>query len=107
MKHLGARRTAPPHKRAARFFPVRLRLVVPPFGFGMKLAEMAYWLDRSAGRGNYFMGGGSTFGEVGKPYVDCADYYFVDLKTVQAFVDRFSDCVQLAIGPESDRPNDN
>lgn len=83
---------------------MRVRLVVPPFGFGMKLAEMSYWLDRNAGRANYFMGGGSTFGAIGAPNVQYSDYYFLDLKTVQAFVEHFSDCVELAIGPQSDRP---
>ena len=104
MKHLGARRTAPPKKRAERFFPVRLRLVVPPFGFGMKLAEMSCWLDHNAGRRNYFVGGGGTFGEVGGPNTQYSDFYFVDLKTAQAFTDQFGGYAQLAVGPESDRP---
>src|ERR1700744_4089209 len=105
MKHLGARRSSPPGKKAERFFPVRLRLVVPPFGFGMKLAEMSYWLHRNTRRGNYFMGGGSTFAEIGKPYVQYTDYYFIDLKNANAFVEQFRDCVELAIGMESDRPS--
>lgn len=104
MKHLSARRSTPASVRAERFFPVRLRIVVPPFGFGMKLAEMDYWLKHRAGARNYYAGGSSGFGEIGRPYEQYTTYHFLDVATAQAFMDHFRDAASLALGSESDRP---
>jgi hypothetical protein len=51
-----------------------------------------------------FHGGGNTFGKVGMPSVQYTDYFFLDLKTAQAFIDNFGGFTKLAVGPESDRP---
>jgi hypothetical protein len=51
------RRSTPQHRLAERYFPVRVRVAVPPApGFGWRLNEMHEWLDRNVGRRRYFVG---------------------------------------------------
>lgn len=105
MKHLGARRSTPNWKKAERFFPVRLRIVVPPFGFGMKYAEMGYWLDRHVGKRDYFISGGSGYGDTDRPYEQFSRFHFLDMAAAQAFVDHFKNEVRLAVGLDRERPD--
>lgn len=105
MKHLGARRSTPPAKRADRFFPVRLRIVVPPFGFGMKYAEMDHWLKERAGQRNYFIAGGAGGGKVGSPREDFSAFHFLDMQAAGAFMERFKEFARLAVGVDNDRPD--
>lgn len=84
---------------AERFFPVRLRLAVPPRGFGVELNAMNDWLERHAGRRNYFVGGNGGAGTG-----DAACFYFLDLATADAFAQAFGATLSLAVGSERERP---
>lgn len=92
------RRSTPGSVLADRYFPVRLRVRVPDNGFGRQLNDMHAWLDESLGHDNYFV-----WSERGPP--EAALFYFPDVRSAQAFVDRFA-CGLAALpnaGPE-DRP---
>jgi len=43
-------------------FPIRLKLVVPPLGFGNDLNTMLRWLKAEVGPGNYAQHSGQTLG---------------------------------------------
>jgi hypothetical protein len=78
-------RTVPRRVVAERYFPVRVRVVVPLGGFGSQLDLMREWLDYHAGRDCYFTGSET---EPGRP--DAALFCFLDAKMAAAFVDRFA-----------------
>ena len=87
-------RSAPRQVLAERYFPVRVRVAVPPGGFGSQLNLMREWLDYHAGRVRYFAGSETVAGRQ-----DAALFYFVDAKMAAAFVDRFA--CGLIIGREA------
>jgi hypothetical protein len=46
-------RSAPQQVVAERYFPVRVRVAVPPGGFGSQVNIMCAWLDQHAGKAGY------------------------------------------------------
>ena len=87
-------RSAPRQVLAERYFPVRVRVAVPPAGFGSQLNIMCGWLDQHAGKAGYFTGA-----ETGAGLRDAALFYFLDAKVAAAFVDRFA--CGLIVGREA------
>jgi len=79
------RRSTPEKVLAERYFPVRVRIAVPPGGFGRQLDEMHGWLNLHAGRGRFSIQGAPN--DLG---VEAAYFYFTDVRLAQAFVDRFA-----------------
>ena len=86
-------RSAPQQFVAERYFPVRVRVAVPPGGFGSQFNIMCAWLDQHAGKAGYFTGA-----QAGAGLQDAALFYFIDAKVAAAFVDRFA--CGLVIGHE-------
>jgi hypothetical protein len=86
-------RSAPQQAVAERYFPVRVRVAVPPGGFGSQFSIMCAWLDQHAGKAGYFTGA-----QAGARLPDAALFYFIDAKVAAAFVDRFA--CGLIIGGE-------
>ena len=82
-----SRRSTPQHIVDERRFPVRLRLTVPPGGFGARLGDMHAWLTARCGRDGY-----GVWSEAGRGYPDATLVYLADLETAAAFV--------AAFGPE-------
>ena len=72
-------------REAERPFPVRVRIAVPPGGFGRQLTVMHAWLDEVCG------GSGWTSAPAGLTGVvnDAVAFYFDDAAFAQAFVNRF------------------
>jgi hypothetical protein len=68
-----------------RTFPVRVRLAVPPGGFGRQLAIMHAWLDDTCGPGGW----GSAPAGLGGVVNDAVAFYFDDAGFAHAFVNRF------------------
>jgi hypothetical protein len=94
------RRSTPPAKTAARWFPVRIRIAVPPEGFGSQLDIMHRWLETTLGPEAYWMGG-----EAGAGRRDAILVYFMDVEGARAFVNRFACAVALLPNPTpGDRP---
>ena len=87
-------RSVPRQVSAERYFPVRVRVAVPPGGFGSQLNIMCGWLDQHAGKAGYFTGA-----EAGNGLRDAALFYFLDAKLAAAFVDRFA--CGLVVGCET------
>jgi hypothetical protein len=67
---------------AERHFPVRVRVAVPPGGFGNELARMYEWLDDHVGKDRYWSGGAGD-------HSDAACFYFLTVDNARAFVERF------------------
>ena len=78
------RRSPPAKFEAERRFPVRIRVTVPPCGFGEQLSQFHSWLDAVAGRENYAV---HAAHEPSLP--DAVFFYFCDVAAAQAFVERF------------------
>jgi hypothetical protein len=87
-------RSAPQQVLAERYFPVRVRVAVPPGGFGSQFNTMCAWLDQHVGKAGYFTGA-----QAGAGLRDAALFYFIDAKMAAAFVDRFA--CGLIIGREA------
>jgi hypothetical protein len=84
---------------AERFFPVRVRVLVPPDGFGMQLDRFCAWLDAHVGKKNYRIGSDAARGR------DTTLFYFVDVHAARSFLHRFAcGAVLLDRGREDDRP---
>ena len=84
---------------AERFFPVRVRVLVPRDGFGMQLDRFCAWLDAHVGKNNYWIGSDAARGR------DTALFYFADVDAARSFLDRFAcGAVLLERGREEDRP---
>lgn len=66
-------------------FPVRLRIAVPPAGFGRQLAIMHAWLDETCGAEGWAMAPSGLAGIAN----DAAALYFADAAFAHAFVARF------------------
>lgn len=72
-------------REAERQFPVRVRIAVPPQGFGRQLALMHAWLDDTCGANSW----SSAPAGLGGVLNDAVAFYFEDAAFAHAFVNRF------------------
>ena len=72
-------------REAERQFPVRIRIAVPPDGFGRQFAVMHAWLDETCGPDGWT----SAPAGLGGVRNDAVAFYFEDAAFGQAFVSRF------------------
>ena len=72
-------------REAERRYPVRLRIAVPPEGFGRQLEIMHAWLDETCGAEGWATAPAGTTGVVN----DAVALYFADTAFAHAFVARF------------------
>jgi hypothetical protein len=94
------RRSMPNARLAERYFPVRVRVAVPQNGFGTQFDAMHAWLMAQVGRDAFWVGASS-----GPGLSDAALFYFLDVETAKAFVDRFACGALVHPSPrEQDRP---
>jgi hypothetical protein len=70
---------------AERRFPVRIRIGVPPGGFGRRHAEMSAWLDENCGADGWAMTPSGVRGVLN----DAVSIYFIDATLASAFVARW------------------
>jgi len=70
---------------AERRFPVRIRIGVPPGGFGQRYAEMTAWLDGNCGADGWAMTPSGMRGVLN----DAVSIYFLDATLASAFVARW------------------
>ena len=73
------------HRQTERQFPVRVRLAVPPDGFGRQLAIMHAWLDDTCGPAGWAAAPAGLGGVAN----DAVAFYFDDAAFAHAFVNRF------------------
>jgi hypothetical protein len=79
---------------AERRFPVRIRIGVPPGGFGQRYTQMTAWLDENCGADGWAMTPSGTRGVLN----DAVSIYFLDPTLAGAFVARW----RAGSGPETD-----
>jgi hypothetical protein len=72
-------------REAERQFPVRVRIALPPGGFGRQLADMHDWLDAVCGTAGWSSAPAGLIGIVN----DAVAFYFDDAALAHAFVNRF------------------
>src|SRR5580658_2779120 len=72
-------------REAERQFPVRVRVAVPPGGFGRQLSDMHAWLDQVCGATGWTSAPAGIAGIVN----DAVAFYFDDAALARAFVNRF------------------
>ncbi len=70
---------------AERRFPVRIRLGVPPDGFGQRYMQMTVWLDENCGADGWAMTPSGLRGVLN----DAVSIYFLDPTLASAFVARW------------------
>src|ERR1700732_518919 len=70
---------------AERRFPVRIRIGVPPGGFGQRYAEITAWLDENCGADGWAMTPSGMRGVLN----DAVSIYFADPALAGAFVARW------------------
>jgi hypothetical protein len=70
---------------AERRFPVRIRIGVPPDGFGRRHTEMTAWLDENCGADGWAMTPSGMRGVLN----DAVSIYFLDATLAGAFVARW------------------
>jgi hypothetical protein len=70
---------------AERRFPVRVRIAVPPDGFGRQLVLMHAWLDETCGADGWSSAPAGLAGVLN----DAVAFYFEDAAFAHAFVNRF------------------
>jgi hypothetical protein len=70
---------------AEKRFPVRIRIGVPPVGFGQRHAEMTAWLDENCGSDGWAMTPSGMRGVLN----DAVSIYFLDATLASAFVARW------------------
>ena len=90
-------------REAERRFPVRIRIAVPPDGFGRQFPVMRAWLDESCGPDGWASAPAGLIGVLN----DAVAFYFRDAGVAQAIVNRFCcGCrVDAAAGAFSIRTN--
>ena len=71
--------------QAERRFPVRIRIGVPPGGFGQRYSEMTAWLDENCGADGWVMTPSGVRGILN----DAVSIYFLDATLASAFVARW------------------
>jgi hypothetical protein len=79
------RRSTPQQRLAEDYFPVRVRVAVPPKGFGEQINMMHGWLDQHIGKDRHWVGADGGAGRA-----DAALLYFIDVRDAAAFIDRFA-----------------
>lgn len=79
------RRSTPQHKIDDPAFPVRIFLLVPPYGYGTMLDDVHRWLDEQLGRDNYAIHSGGTLSSC----LDLMAVYFRHPRHGAAFLDAF------------------
>ena len=95
-----SRRSTPQSKIDDTAFPVRLRVVVPEYGFGPQLSAIHSWLDTTLGRGNFaHHGGGRAIAQQGTVEYTTL-FYFRTAHAAAAFADAFD--VTLCDGTEAE-----
>ena len=72
-------------REAERQFPVRVRVAVPPDGFGRQFGIMHAWLDETCGADGWTSAPAGLAGVVN----DAVAFYFDDAAFAHAFVNRF------------------
>ena len=70
---------------AERRFPVRIRIGVPPGGFGQRYAQITAWLDENCGADGWVMTPSGMRGVLN----DAVSIYFLDATLASAFVARW------------------
>lgn len=70
---------------AERRFPVRVRIAVPPAGFGQRHAHLTAWLDENCGADGWAMTPSGMRGVLN----DAVSIYFRDATLASAFVARW------------------
>ena len=80
------------HRNAERALLVRIKIAVPPDGFGSQLEQMVAWLDANCGAGSWAMAPSGTEGVVN----DALAIYFLNAELARAFVNRW--CIGVTIG---------
>jgi hypothetical protein len=70
---------------AERRFPVRIRISVPPGGFGQRHADITAWLDENCGADGWAMTPSSVRGVLN----DAVSIYFLDATLASAFAARW------------------
>jgi len=70
---------------AERRFPVRIRIGVPPAGFGQRYTQMSHWLDENCGADGWAMTPSGSRGVLN----DAVSIYFLDPTLACAFVARW------------------
>ena len=70
---------------AERRFPVRVRIGVPPGGFGQRYTQMTAWLDGNCGSDGWAMTPSGMRGVLN----DAVSIYFADATLASAFVARW------------------
>ena len=70
---------------AERRFPVRIRIGVPPEGFGQRYSEMTAWLDANCGAEGWAVTPSGMRGVLN----DAISIYFADATLASAFVARW------------------
>src|SRR5437899_10706070 len=70
---------------AERRFPVRIRIGVPPGGFGLRTTQMTTWLDENCGADGWAMTPSGMRGVLN----DAVSIYFPDAALAGAFVARW------------------
>jgi hypothetical protein len=76
---------------AERTFPVRIRLAVPPGGFGRRHAQITAWLDENCGSDRWAMTPSGMRGVLN----DAVSLYFADATLASAFLARW--CVAARV----------
>jgi len=94
-------------REAERQYPVRVRIAVPPEGFGRQLAIMHAWLDETCGAEGWAMAPAGIAGVVN----DAVAFYFEDAAFAHAFVARFCcgyrvETIAGAFAMRGDRPSE-
>src|SRR5258707_6653107 len=69
---------------AERRFPVRIRIGVPPGGFGQRYAQITAWLDENCGADGWAITPSGVRGILN----DAVSIYFLDATLASAFVAR-------------------
>lgn len=72
-------------REVERRYPVRVRIAVPPEGFGRQIEIMHAWLDETCGIEGWATAPAGATGIVN----DAVAFYFEDAAFAQAFVARF------------------
>ena len=70
---------------AERRFPVRIRIAVPPHGFGQRHTQITAWLDENCGADGWAITPSGTRGVLN----DALSIYFGDAALASAFVARW------------------
>jgi hypothetical protein len=68
-----------------RRFPVRIRVAVPPGGFGQRHSQMTAWLDESSGADGWAVTPSGVRGVLN----DAVSIYFLDATLASAFIARW------------------